>query len=253
MGIVGGSLGYRILKSISSSGETNYLDGSAYEGRSKIEVLFGANIWEEFRDKTVIDFGCGCGGEAVEIASQGAALVTGIDLRESVLDVARRRAAEANVSDRCRFTTEAIEPVDVIFSMDGFEHYSDPPGVLKLMRRLLKDDGKVIIEFGPPWYHPLGGHPFSIIPWAHLLFTERSLIRWRSDFKKDGVTRLTDIDGGLNKMSVKGFEKLIQKSEFEFASFEAVPIHKVSWFSNALTREFLTSIVRCTLTPRKVV
>jgi hypothetical protein len=57
------------------------------------------------------------------------------------------------------------------------------------MRRMIKPDGCVIAAFGPTWFHPLGGHLFSVFPWAHLIFTERALIRWRSDFKTDGATR----------------------------------------------------------------
>lgn len=250
MGVIGGALGYRVLRAINTSGETGYCNGSAYKGRSKIEVLFGPNIWNEFRGKVVIDFGCGSGGDAVEIAQRGAAEVIGIDLRQSQLKIARQRAEAAKVADRCQFTQETSKKADIIFSMDGFEHYGDPAEVLRIMRKLLKDDGAVIVEFGPPWYHPLGGHSFSVVPWAHLVFTERCLIRWRSDFKSDGAKHFSEIDGGLNKMSVRGFERLIAESDFEFESFKAVPIRRARWLANPLTREFLTSTVRCKLVPR---
>ena len=51
------------------------------------------------------------------------------------------------------------------------------------------DSGQVHISFGPPWCHPLGGHLFSVFPWAHLLFTEHALLQWRAGFKHDGATR----------------------------------------------------------------
>ena len=118
------------------------------------------------------------------------------------------------------------------------------------MRRLVDPRGRVFITFGPPWLHPLGGHLFSVFPWAHLIFTERALIRWRSDFKSDGATRFCEVDGGLNQMTVRRFEALVAGSEFEIETFEAVPIKKVRWLWTALTREFLSSAVRCTLVPR---
>ena len=51
MGIVGGSIGYKLLRSISSDGETGYLDGSAYNNRSKTEVLFGKGYGTSLREK----------------------------------------------------------------------------------------------------------------------------------------------------------------------------------------------------------
>jgi SAM-dependent methyltransferase len=247
MGIVGGPIGYRLLRSISSDGETSYLDGSAYKSRSKMEVLFGEGIWAELSGKVIIDFGCGTGAETVEIARRGAAKVIGLDIRERVLDQARLAARKAGVEDRCVFTTATEERADIVLSMDSFEHFDDPAGILESMNRLVKDDGKILIEFGPPWYHPLGGHLFSVFPWAHLIFSERALIRWRSDFRSDGATRFCEIDGGLNQMTLRRFKRLVAQSPFEFATFEAVPIRRTQLFSNFLTREFLTSIVRCRL------
>jgi hypothetical protein len=72
MGIIGGELGYHLLRRISADGETGYCDGSAYEGVSKLETLVGRQIWEDTKDKVVIDFGCGDGVDAVEVAERGA-------------------------------------------------------------------------------------------------------------------------------------------------------------------------------------
>jgi len=72
MGIIGGSVGYHLLRRISADGETGYCDGSAYEGVSKLETLLGKKIWAETKDKVVIDFGCGDGEDAVEVAKRGA-------------------------------------------------------------------------------------------------------------------------------------------------------------------------------------
>lgn len=250
MALIGGELGYRLLQSISRDGETGYCDGSAYSGRSKLEVLFGPEIWREFEHKVVIDFGCGAGNEAVEIAQRGARRVIGLEKREQLRREGAERARRAGVADRCNFTAETDEKADVILSVDSFEHFDDPAAILRTMRALLKDDGVAVIEFGPPWYHPLGGHLFSVFPWAHLLFTERCLIRWRSDFKSDGATRFSEIEGGLNQMTVRRFKRLVWESDFEIKSFEAAPIRRARLLSNPLTREFFTAIVRCRLAPR---
>ncbi|HJP91463.1 MAG TPA: class I SAM-dependent methyltransferase [Pyrinomonadaceae bacterium] len=250
MGVIGGSLGYHLLRRISVDGQTGYCDGSAYRGVSKIETLVGKQIWDETKDKVVIDFGCGDGEDAVEVAVRGAKKIIGIDIREHALANARKTALEHGVAERCVFGSQTDEKADVILSIDAFEHFDDPVAVLKIMRRLLKDGGCVIAAFGPTWYHPLGGHLFSPFPWAHLLFTEKSLIRWRSDFKTDGATRFGEAEGGLNQMTIRRFKAIVEKSDFKFAEFEAVPIRRIHYLANRLTREFTTAIVRCKLVPR---
>ncbi len=250
MGVIGGSLGYRLLRRISVDGETGFCNGSAYQGVSKIEKLLGKRIWEETKDKVVIDFGCGDGADAVEVAERGAKRVIGIDIRERALAKARQTARAHGVAERCTFTTQTDEKADVILSLDAFEHFDDPAAILRIMRKLVKDEGCVIAAFGPTWYHPLGGHLFSPFPWAHLIFTEKSLIRWRSDFKTDGATRFGEAEGGLNQLTIRRFKKIVEESDFKFEEFEPVPIRRLQLFANPLTREFTTSIVRCKLVPR---
>jgi SAM-dependent methyltransferase len=250
-GFIGGDLGYHALRYASRfAGQRSAYEGGAYRDRSKIEALLGAAIWNALADKVVLDFGCGVGTDTIEFARRGARRVIGLDIRDDVLEVARAEAARAGVADRCLFTTHTDEQVDVITSIDGFEHYADPEKVLQTMRRLLHPSGRVFITFGPPWLHPLGGHLFSVFPWAHLIFTERALIRWRSDFKSDGATRFSEVAGGLNQMTVRRFQRLLARSDFAVERFEAVPIKGLRALSNPLTREFVTSMVRCELRPR---
>ena len=248
-GIIGGQLGYQLLRWLGAHAQsTDACSGSAYRTRSKVEALFGPEVWSAVVDKVVIDFGCGTGAEAIEVAQRGAKKVIGIDIRETMLTVARDAAATAGVSDRCIFSPQTDERADVIFSIDGLEHYDDPERVLTLMQRLVRTDGRIFIAFGPPWFHPLGGHLFSVVPWAHLIFTEKALVRWRSDFKSDGATRFCEVEGGLNQMTVRRARKLLERV-FTIESFEAVPIRRVRRVSRWLPREFFTSVVRCTLRP----
>jgi len=250
MGIIGGTLGYRMLRYL-SPGATGNNDYEAYKDRSKIEVLFGPRIWEELRDKVVLDFGCEGGLESIDMAQHGVRKVIGLDLYEDSLASARRRAEEAGVGDKCVFTTTAEEKVDVIMTMDAFEHFADPAQILRTMRGLLKDDGYIVACFGPTWYHPLGGHGFSIFPWAHLVFTEKAIMRWYGEFSREKATCFAEVRGGLNQLTIKHFEEIVMQSDFRFASFEATPIRKLRSLQNRLTREFTTAVVKCKLVPRE--
>ena len=207
----------------------------------------GPGFFAEIAGKMVIDFGCGEGDDSIEMVRRGAGRVIGIDIRDDVLNVARQKADEERIGPQCSFGTSTNELADVIVSVDAFEHFSDPAEVLRVMDRLLKPSGEVLISFGPTWYHPLGGHLFSVFPWAHLLFAEEALIEWRSTFKTDGATRFGEVAGGLNQMTIARFEALVAGSPFRMDSLELVPIRKLRRFHNRLTREFSTSIVRCRL------
>jgi SAM-dependent methyltransferase len=184
------------------------------------------------------------------MAKKGAKQVIGIDIREDLLQTARQKALAAGVQNTCIFASSTTELAEIVVSIDAFEHFSDPAEILRIMDMLLQPTGEVVISFGPTWYHPLGGHLFSVFPWAHLLFSEKALLRWRSTFKTDGAKRFSEVAGGLNQMTIKKFEKLIEGSTFELVSLELVPIRRLRRFHTHLTREFTTAIVRCRLVKR---
>ncbi len=237
---------YSALKWI-SSGEPRYMSGEVYKDKIKIKMLLGDRLVDQLRGQVVIDFGCGEGDDAIALAKNYALRVIGIDIRESVLERARLKAREEGVEKVCRFCVDTNEQADAIVSIDSFEHFSDPASVLLKMRELLKPGGAVFASFGPTWYHPLGGHLFSVFPWAHLIFSERALIRWRSDLRSDGATRFSEVAGGLNQMTISRFEKLVKQSPFMLDFLETVPIRRLRPLHNRVTREFTTSIVRCKL------
>jgi SAM-dependent methyltransferase len=243
------NLQYRLLKRLSPGG-ANCGGDYAFEDKSKLAVQLGDDFFARIAGKVVLDFGCGEGVEAVEMAAKGARRVIGIDIRDDVLNTARQKAVKAGVQDTCFFGTSANELADVVISIDAFEHFSDVPGILRAIASLLQPKGEVIVSFGPTWYHPLGGHLFSVFPWAHLLFSEKALIRWRCDFKTDGATRFGEVAGGLNQMTIGKFEKLVAASPLRFESLDLVPIRKLQSLHNRITREFTTAVVRCRLVKR---
>ncbi len=249
MAIISGEIGYRLLRKLVKVCPDNNVT-TAYDGLSKMEVFFGPQIWRDLTDKTVLDFGCEGGIEAIDMAKHGVRRVIGLDIREEPLASARLAAKRAGVENSCVFTTQTDEKVDVVISLDAFEHFADPPAILKVMRKLLKDDGYVLACFGPTWYHPLGGHGFSIFPWSHLVFSESVLMRWYREDSGRPAYHFDEVVGGLNQLTVKRFKKIVAQSEFEFESIEPVPIRKLKLLSNKWTREFTTAVVKCKLVPK---
>ena len=239
---------YELLRRIRPT-DPPYLAASAYEGRSKLEALFG-DLVGEVSGRTVVDFGCGDGLEAVELARRGAKRVYGIDTNTACLDMARWQANHAGVSHSIELSAETPANVfaDLAISVDSFEHYADPAAVLRLLHGLLRTGGVLLVSFGPPWRHPYGGHLFSVYPWAHLLFSEAALVRWRDGRRDDRPGSFAE--AGLNRMTVKRFERLAHESAFDVEVLDAVPIRRARRLHNRLTREFLTSTVRARLVKR---
>jgi SAM-dependent methyltransferase len=238
-------LEYRLLRIITPQLPST-MGGAAYAGKSKLRVLL-PGIEAEIKDKVVLDFGCGPGAEANEMALLGAKRVIGLDISEKWLHLAREQALNAGVAARCEFVTRFAGPVEIIVSIDSFEHFAEPDAVLQTMYSLLEPGGQVFISFGPTWYHPLGGHLLSVFPWAHILLKEEALIQWRAQFKNDRARTFSEVEGGLNQMTIRRFEGLLKNSPFAVERFELVPIRRLKPLHNQITREFLTAIVRCRL------
>lgn len=82
------------------------------------------------------------------------------------------------------------------------------------MKSALNQNGMIFITFGPPWLAPYGSHTqfFTPLPWVNILFSENTVMRVRNNFRNDGAKRYADAEGGLNKMTISGFERIIARS-----------------------------------------
>jgi phosphoethanolamine N-methyltransferase len=115
-------------------------------GPAEVErVLDGLDI----RGKDVLDIGCGSGGITLHIARRFAPkAITGFDVEEPVIREARRRAAEAGLSDRVHFVQAppgvlpfADESFDIVFSKDAMVHIADKDAIFAEIFRVLRPGG----------------------------------------------------------------------------------------------------------------
>ena len=110
-----------------------------------------AKLLLEPRQK-VLDIGCGWGGLALFLARAADVDVVGVTLSEEQLKVARRRAADAGLSDRVEFRLqdyrEVPEKYDRIVSVGMFEHVGAAHfrEFFAKSRDLLKDDGVMLLH-----------------------------------------------------------------------------------------------------------
>ncbi|HSD95872.1 MAG TPA: bifunctional 2-polyprenyl-6-hydroxyphenol methylase/3-demethylubiquinol 3-O-methyltransferase UbiG [Sulfuricaulis sp.] len=103
------------------------------------------------KDKTVLDVGCGGGILAESMAAHGAR-VTGIDLGEAPLAVAKLHLKESgfkvdyhhvSAEDLAREQPEAF---DVVTCMEMLEHVPDPASTIAACARLVKPGGQVFFS-----------------------------------------------------------------------------------------------------------
>ncbi|MEJ2059544.1 MAG: bifunctional 2-polyprenyl-6-hydroxyphenol methylase/3-demethylubiquinol 3-O-methyltransferase UbiG [Gammaproteobacteria bacterium] len=99
----------------------------------------------------VADVGCGGGILAEGMAARGAR-VTGIDMAESPLNVARLHAMESGLEIDYRWITaeglaaEMTHSFDVVTCMEMLEHVPDPGSVIRACAQLVKPGGHVFLS-----------------------------------------------------------------------------------------------------------
>lgn len=206
------------------------------------------------RGKRILDFGCGRGLQAAALARrQLAASVTGIDLPRPQLLAEWDRLRSVYTLPNLSLTTDlpASQTFDVVYSCSSFEHFSDPAGILSLMRSRLKPGGRIVISFAEPWYSNNGAHMggFCRLPWVNLIFSERTIMNVRSLYRTDGAQRFEDVEGGLNRMTVAKFERIIRESGMSVVWMKMWPTHGVPPVVTRVPvlQELLTSACSCIL------
>ncbi len=98
----------------------------------------------------VLDVGCG-GGLLAEAMARSGAVVTGIDMGETPLAVARLHAIESGLEiDYQQTTAEGLaasgQTFDVITCMEMLEHVPEPESVIRACHQMLKPGGDLVVS-----------------------------------------------------------------------------------------------------------
>ena len=99
----------------------------------------------------VLDLGCGYGSTARYLAANFGCQVTGTNISDKELDLARQRASEAGLDHLLTFEYGDFHSLsyqecsyDVVWSQEAFLHAADKNAVLSECRRVLKPNGPLI-------------------------------------------------------------------------------------------------------------
>lgn len=102
-------------------------------------------------DKEILDVGCGGGILAESMAERGGK-VTGIDMAQASLEVARLHGLESqcHVDYHCtsaeQFAQQRPQQFDVVTCMEMLEHVPDPASVIRACASLVKPGGQVFFS-----------------------------------------------------------------------------------------------------------
>lgn len=122
-------------------------------GRVKREVDFVVNTLELLPEASVLDLCCGYGRHSLELARRGFH-VTGVDLSEALLYMARKRAEQERLSvtfiqsdmREIDFNEEFDAVINFFTSFGYLENETEDEKVLERVATALKPDGKFLLD-----------------------------------------------------------------------------------------------------------
>lgn len=223
-----------------------------------------------FRDKRVLDLGCGAAGKSLYYVTQGAKKVTGVEIVSHYQAEAEALAEQLGLSDCFEFVSASALDLpfpdgsfDTVIMNDFMEHISDPEGVLRESMRLLAPGGRIFINF-PPYYHPYGAHLSDVInmPWVHLFFTEhmlvdayRDLVHGLPDEQERLDLRLAKDQNGkeyfgyINHMTLKRFGRILSALQITPEYYAEIPLRSIvrPLAKLPLTRELFVKMAVCVI------
>lgn len=119
-----------------------------------VDRKFRSDMFERYRltfealqplsGKTVLDVGCGSGPYVVEAARRGSKRAVGLDMAQSMINLARHRAVAARVADKCEFVLSKFpndppqETFDYAIVMGVMDYIKDPLPFLSALAQLVR-------------------------------------------------------------------------------------------------------------------
>jgi len=183
-----------------------------------------ALLFENIKGAVALDYCCGNGEVAIEMAKRGASRVLGIDISMVAVENARELAKRAGVDAVCEFgvmDAEHTEFADGMFDVIheyGALHHLDLPAAFTELSRIIKPEGRLICT------EALRHNP--LIHWYR-----KHTPHLRTDWEVEHILGFPEIYSGG-----KFFEGISMRT-FHLAALAAVPLRKSPYF-NMILRVF---------------
>lgn len=122
------------------------------------------NMLPSFKNKSVLDLGCGYGWHCIHAMEQGAKNVVGVDISEKMLAVARQKTTFKNIE----YQQVAIEDInfnentfDVIISSLTLHYIENFENLIKKIAKILKSGGEFIFSVEHPIFTSNGSQDWA--------------------------------------------------------------------------------------------
>lgn len=224
---------------------------------------FGKHI-PNFKSCNILEVGCAEGG-FVKVLHDMGVKIKGLELEQSRVDIANRKAPELDIVQADITDPEIVdnlgEKYDLIIMRDVIEHVPDRESSFKNLNNLLNDEGYLFITF-PPRFSGFAGHQqngksiFRYIPYIHFLPDFLIKFLGKSLNETDELINHV-IENYKIGLSINKFEYFYKKYSFEIVQrdlFLFRPIYKIRFGVNPIkvpnlpgAREFIAFGCECLL------
>lgn len=194
----------------------------------KYVIPFIRDVKDFGADTSILEIGCGEGGNLVPFLELGCQPLTGIDLSENKIENAKEYLSQYGEKGKSvRFLTddiylagpEKLGVYDIILLRDVIEHIHDQEKFMGFMKGFMKSDAVVFFGF-PNWFMPFGGHQqickskfLSKLPYFHLFpnWLYKSMLRWFGENKTTIEALLEIKQTGIN---IERFERILKNQNY---------------------------------------
>lgn len=221
--------------------------------RGKRDYSYYANF-VDLAGKSLLDVGCGLGRKTVFYSIKGAK-ATGVDIDRQAVKEAHHFIKENKIQEIDFVVADAARlpfsecSFDVVISNDSLEHISMWREAIFEMKRVMKSNGFLCINFGPLWCSPFGSHmdfgEFFSPPWGHLIFSEKTIKAVLISFGK-----IAQADRNkplfmhhLNRIKVKDFEEFLKIVKMKIILYRTRSVPPFEIFQHTPLREFFATQV----------
>jgi 2-polyprenyl-3-methyl-5-hydroxy-6-metoxy-1,4-benzoquinol methylase len=211
--------------------QERHLDRKKYFGEQsatteKYVIPFIRETIEINEDTSVLEIGCGEGGNLMPFLNIGCKRIVGVDMSKGKIENANLFFSDHPKKNNIKFVLNNIYDVgdigqfDIILTRDVLEHIHGQERFMQYVKRFLKPGGKFFLGF-PPWQSPFGGHQqicenkiLSKLPYFHIL--PKSLYKLiLKSFKESSQKIVGLLEIKETRISIERFEGILKKERYK--------------------------------------